>query len=84
MPLADVQERMASILEAVIQSFTFVTGQHLTNSRGKRDKLFEALLEALPTPGDDDYGPRLQELEAVLQGKVEDSMTKQKKGYTVP
>ena len=78
-PVATVQDRTESILKAVSQSYTFVTNQHLANSRGQRDKLFEALLEAIPAPGSSDYGSRLQELESLLQSQVAEAKAKRKK-----
>ena len=66
----EIQERTERILEAVAQSYTFISGQHKGRSKGVRDKQIEVLLSALPLPGDPQYLERLRDVERILEGQM--------------
>ena len=80
----EIQERTEGILEAVAQSYTFISGQHKGGSKGLSDKKFEVLLSALPPPGDPQYPERLRDVERILEIQMAASEKKKKKGYMGP
>ena len=75
----EIQHRTEKILEAVTQSYTFVSGQHKGRSKGLRDKQSEMPLSILPPVGDPHYLGRLRDVEKIIEGQMAASEKKKKK-----